>query len=80
MEYTRVTAVISAALYETNDWRFVLGAIHATFRLGSFPAAATLVAAIADAAERAGHHPDLDIRYPGDVDVAERRRPTMRAG
>jgi 4a-hydroxytetrahydrobiopterin dehydratase len=70
MEYTRVTPEAFAALDGMDDWRFVLGSIHGTFRTGSFPAAATLVTVIADAAEQAGHHPDLDIRYPGDVDVS----------
>ncbi|MCP5030314.1 MAG: pterin-4-alpha-carbinolamine dehydratase [Actinomycetia bacterium] len=52
------------------DWRFVLGAIHAGFRAGSFPAAATLVSTIAVAAEEADHHPDVDVRYPDRVRVA----------
>jgi len=51
------------------DWRVVLGRIEATFRLSTFDAAAALVGRIASAAEAAGHHPDLDLRYPGDVYV-----------
>ncbi|MFQ5557944.1 MAG: 4a-hydroxytetrahydrobiopterin dehydratase, partial [Acidimicrobiales bacterium] len=43
------------------DWRFLLGRIEATFRAGSFPAAADLVGHIAAAAEEADHHPDLDV-------------------
>ena len=47
----------------------MLGAIRADFVASSFPAAAALVVAIADAAERAAHHPDIDLRYPGRVRV-----------
>lgn len=69
MEYTTVSADEFAALTGLDDWRFVLGAIRATFPTGSFPAAADFVAAVTDAAERLVHHPDIAIRYPGDVDV-----------
>jgi 4a-hydroxytetrahydrobiopterin dehydratase len=46
------------------DWRYLLGRIEATFRCGSFGAAGRLAAAIADAADAAGHHPNIDLRYP----------------
>lgn len=69
MEYTTVSAVTFATLDGVEDWRFALGSITATFRAGSFPAAAALVTAIADAADAAAHHPDIDVRYPGDVIV-----------
>jgi 4a-hydroxytetrahydrobiopterin dehydratase len=69
MEYTRVSAADVAALDGLDDWRFVLGALRASFAAGSYPAAAGLVAAITDAAEELVHHPDLDIRYPGTVHV-----------
>lgn len=46
------------------DWRVLLGALHARFETGSFAAGLALVTAIADAAEEANHHPDLDLRYP----------------
>jgi 4a-hydroxytetrahydrobiopterin dehydratase len=52
------------------DWRYLLGRIEATFRCGTFGAAGTLVAAIADAADAADHHPDVDVRYPDVVHVA----------
>src|SRR4051794_39421265 len=51
------------------DWRVVLGRIEASFRAATFDAAAKLITAIASAAEAAGHHPDLDLRYPADVYV-----------
>lgn len=69
MEYTPVTAPEFAELDGLDDWRFLLGAIHATFAGGSYPAAAQLVVAFTAAAERAVHHPDIDIRYPGKVHV-----------
>ena len=47
-----------------DDWRVMLGALYARFDTGSFAAGLALVNAIADAAEEANHHPDLDLRYP----------------
>jgi 4a-hydroxytetrahydrobiopterin dehydratase len=52
------------------DWRFELGRIEARFVAGSFAAAAEFVAQIAAAADAADHHPDVDLRYPGVVQVA----------
>ncbi len=69
MQYTTVSAAEFDTIDGLGDWRFLLGAIHATFSAPSFPAAAQLAVAFADAAERAEHHPDLDIRYPGRVHV-----------
>jgi 4a-hydroxytetrahydrobiopterin dehydratase len=69
MQYTTVTPEEFAALDGLDEWRHLLGALHATFRAPSFPAAAELAVAFADAAERAVHHPDLEIRYPGRVHV-----------
>ena len=67
MQYTSVTPEEFATLDGLDDWRYLLGAIHASFRAGSFPAAASLVTAIAQAAEAAVHHPDVDVRYPDRV-------------
>jgi 4a-hydroxytetrahydrobiopterin dehydratase len=69
MNFTSISASEFAALDGLTDWRFVLGAIRADFRAGSFPAAAAFVTAIADAAEAADHHPDIDVRYPDRVRV-----------
>ena len=52
------------------DWRVVLRRIEAGFRAPSFYDAATFVGQIASAAERVGHHPDIDVRYPGCVYVS----------
>jgi 4a-hydroxytetrahydrobiopterin dehydratase len=53
-----------------DDWRWVLGALYATFRAPSFAAAADLAVAVTAAADAAVHHPDIDIRYPGVVRFA----------
>ncbi len=52
------------------DWRVLLRRIEAAFRAPSFAAAAAFVGAIAAAADVAGHHPDIDLRYPGRVHVS----------
>lgn len=69
MQYTSVSADEFDGLHGLGDWRYLLGAIHATFTAASYPAAAQLAVAFADAAEQAVHHPDIDIRYPGRVHV-----------
>jgi 4a-hydroxytetrahydrobiopterin dehydratase len=52
-----------------DDWRVLLGRIEASFSAPSFGAAAAFVSSIADAADAADHHPDVDLRYPGLVHV-----------
>ncbi len=69
MQYTDVSSTEFARLDGLDDWRYALGAIHASFATGSFPAAAEFVTAVTEAAERLVHHPDIDIRYPGTVHV-----------
>jgi 4a-hydroxytetrahydrobiopterin dehydratase len=69
MSYTEVTPEEFDALDGLDDWRVVLNRAEATFRAGTFPAAASLIGAIADAAEAAEHHPDLSLRYPDRVGV-----------
>lgn len=64
-----ISATTFAVDYNLPDWRFMLGRLEATFRLDSYPGATGFAAAIADAAERAQHHPDLEIRYPGDLHI-----------
>jgi 4a-hydroxytetrahydrobiopterin dehydratase len=56
--------------HDLPDWRILLGRIEAAFVAGSFEEGAALVSEIAAAAEAAGHHPDVDLRYPGHVHVA----------
>lgn len=53
-----------------GDWRFFLMKLHARFRTGSFVTGLELVTRIAEAAEEAGHHPDVVLTYPQvDVDL-----------
>ena len=67
---TVVTATDLDGRDDRPDWRYALGRIEAWYRCGTFPAAAALASEIAAAAERAGHHPDLDLRYPDRLHVA----------
>ena len=63
MRETLSDAVVSARV-DGRHWRVLLGRLHATFRTGDFATGAALVARVADLAEEAGHHPDVDLRYP----------------
>lgn len=52
-----------------SDWRVILRRAEAGFRSPSFAAASAFIGLVAEAAGAAGHHPDLDLRYPGYVHV-----------
>jgi 4a-hydroxytetrahydrobiopterin dehydratase len=65
-----LTAAEFAALDGLDDWRYLLDSVHATFAFLGYPAAASLVVAVAAAAEAADHHPDIDLRHPGTVRIA----------
>jgi len=52
-----------------DDWRKLAQALHARYRIADFTAGAMFAAAVAEAAEAAGHHPDLKITR-GVVDVS----------
>jgi len=54
---------ITARLARLPGWTRTGDEIERTYELPSFPAVIDLVRRIADAAEAANHHPDLDIRY-----------------
>lgn len=58
-----------ATLDGLDDWRVILQSLRTQIHTGSFTAAASLVTTIATLAEEAGHHPDLDVRYPDVVQV-----------
>ncbi len=60
------TVILDAGL---DDWRMLASALHARFRTGDFATGVTVLTAVADAAEQADHHPDVDLRYTY-VDVA----------
>jgi len=52
-----------------DDWRKLAQALHARYRIADFKAGAAFIAAIAEAAEAAGHHPDVKMT-DGVVDVS----------
>ena len=56
-------AAIADALARTPGWERAGSAIRRTYRFRDFREAMGFVNRVAEAAERAGHHPDIDIRY-----------------
>ncbi|HXF10075.1 MAG TPA: 4a-hydroxytetrahydrobiopterin dehydratase [Desulfuromonadaceae bacterium] len=56
-------ADIKSALATVPDWKQNGDLIARTFQFKDFPAAIRFVTAIAEAAEKAWHHPDIDIRW-----------------
>ena len=55
------TAAASEAV--ADPWRVVAYKLMAAYRTGSMVRGGEFVAKIIDAAEAAGHHPDIDLRY-----------------
>jgi 4a-hydroxytetrahydrobiopterin dehydratase len=47
-----------------DGWRKVLDRLVARFETGDFNTGTTLVTQIAEVADEANHHPDVDLRYP----------------
>jgi 4a-hydroxytetrahydrobiopterin dehydratase len=47
-----------------DDWRQLFQSLHTRFLTGDFATGLALVNATGELAEEAGHHPDLDLRYP----------------
>jgi 4a-hydroxytetrahydrobiopterin dehydratase len=56
-------AEITEALKSVPEWQLQSGAITREFSFSDFREAMSFVNAVAALAERAGHHPDIDIRY-----------------
>jgi 4a-hydroxytetrahydrobiopterin dehydratase len=56
-------AEIASRLTARPDWQIEHGELVRTFQFKTFPDAMTFVNKVAGAAEEAGHHPDIDIRY-----------------
>jgi 4a-hydroxytetrahydrobiopterin dehydratase len=56
-------AEIQQALASLDGWQRNGIAIQRVFRFPDFKAAMKFVNTIAEAAEQANHHPDIDIRY-----------------
>lgn len=54
---------VTQRLSEIPEWRVQDGALSRVFSFPDFIAAMLFVNRIAEAAELAGHHPDIDIRY-----------------
>ena len=48
---------------ELQHWRMLFDALHARFRTGDFETGLKLVKKIAKAADKADHHPDIDLTY-----------------
>jgi 4a-hydroxytetrahydrobiopterin dehydratase len=57
------TDEVTGALAGLDGWSGDTAAISRTVTAPSFPAAIRLVAEVAQAAEDADHHPDMDIRW-----------------
>ena len=47
-----------------GDWRMLARALHARFLTGDFVTGLAFVTTVAEAAERANHHPDVTLTYP----------------
>lgn len=54
---------VKAALANVPQWKKHAATISRTYQFKDFPAAIKFVNAVADLAEKAWHHPDLDIRW-----------------
>ena len=50
-------------LSHLKDWRIEGGELTRTFLFDNFVIALNFVNRVGELAERAGHHPDIDIRY-----------------
>jgi 4a-hydroxytetrahydrobiopterin dehydratase len=57
------TAEIEQALTQLPDWQLNDALLNRTFNFTDFREAMSFVNSVAAVAERAGHHPDIDIRY-----------------
>jgi 4a-hydroxytetrahydrobiopterin dehydratase len=54
---------ISARLASVPSWKVESGELTRTFTFKDFVASLAFVNRVGEAAESAGHHPDIDIRY-----------------
>ncbi|MGB6690019.1 MAG: 4a-hydroxytetrahydrobiopterin dehydratase [Terracidiphilus sp.] len=57
------SAEITSRLSTVPAWQIEAGELVRTFQFKDFLASMAFVAKVADLAEEAGHHPDIDIRY-----------------
>jgi 4a-hydroxytetrahydrobiopterin dehydratase len=56
-------AEVASHLSALPAWKIEAGDLAQTFQFEDFRAAMRFVNSVADLAEEAGHHPDIDIRY-----------------
>ena len=56
-------ADVSGRLSTLSDWQIESGELTRTFKFDDFLTALGFVNRVAELAEKAGHHPDIDIRY-----------------
>lgn len=56
-------AEISSRLKALPEWKVESGEIVRTFAFKDFVGSLAFVNKVGEAAEKAGHHPDIDIRY-----------------
>ncbi len=56
-------AEIKSRIVSLPDWRIESGELRRTFAFKDFVASLSFVNRVGDLAEKAGHHPDIDIRY-----------------
>ena len=54
---------VQTLLQEVPEWKLEENAIARVYEFGSFPEAIVFVNKIAEEAENANHHPDIDIRW-----------------
>jgi 4a-hydroxytetrahydrobiopterin dehydratase len=54
---------IQASLAHLPNWNFLKGELVRTTTFDDFKQAMAFINCVADMAEAAGHHPDIDIRY-----------------
>jgi 4a-hydroxytetrahydrobiopterin dehydratase len=54
---------IASRLADLPGWQIEEGELTRTFSFKDFVAALALVNRVGEQAEKAGHHPDIDIRY-----------------
>jgi 4a-hydroxytetrahydrobiopterin dehydratase len=54
---------LAAGLAALPGWELQGAELVRTFELGSFPEAVAALVAVAEAAEAAQHHPDMELRY-----------------
>ena len=65
MSANRVTGRAFHEADGVEDWRVLFWGAHAYYRTESFTDGARFVAAVANAADELGHHPDVDLRPDG---------------